>query len=819
MGAERRSDDGVRGHRWSGKECARLAVASRARSRRHATGEGRVLVQLYEGGADMASFAAHALAYVTVKPLKRFGGRKTADLMRELIPALASKPFLLLLDGLERILVAYHRPDAAQLRDEEVRADGDHRDCIRSIDEDLLRELVGVAPSRVLITSRLMPNALTNRTGRSLPGVRHRFLGGMTSDDALTVLRDAGVRGSESVMRRYFEENFENHALLIGIVAGLVNDYVHAPEDFDRWVDDPQGGAALRLSKLELTERRSHILAAALRGLAPDVRKLLSRIAALSDSVPFETVAALSPFRPIEPARPEEFDPWWLQECEQRLKNPVVEDRSVIEAEIREQQSLQQRLENDRGVYNDAMRFYLQSVDYHEAVPRLVAALQELQRRGLLQWDRTTNRYDMHPVTRGYSFDVLDNVERVDISNRIADHFQQRPADRYVEAKSLSDVQQSIELMRALIRAERWDEATTFWFGEFGDTMLFNLAAYRESEVLLRQINGTAPESPEHFDYDSARCLTDLSICSIGRNVEAEKFEKRLTRFYLGQERGASLGRSLQNLAVTYESQGRLALSIRTMVLAVRVFELCDEEGLTVSQSRLMDRAIAVGDFRTAESAYEVFRTMTPPTNRSNYRSGDIETSLCWLRFYQDALTSELLEEAREKSQGVRYLIKSLSLLSGEQHLKGKAYNEAIAAFEEALRMAYDGSTPATEMEARLALARALSGDRDRALATVERLGALPMDVRPSVTLAEYHLAMGEPHRALAFANDGYKRSWCDGPPYASWWSLERARAVLRALNTPEPILPAFDSDKVEHVPWEDEIEALIRKWSKESQN
>ena len=52
----------------------------------------------------MAAFAAYALAYITGQPLKEFYGRKTADLARSLDAALRERPFLLVLDGLERVL-------------------------------------------------------------------------------------------------------------------------------------------------------------------------------------------------------------------------------------------------------------------------------------------------------------------------------------------------------------------------------------------------------------------------------------------------------------------------------------------------------------------------------------------------------------------------------------------------------------------------------------------------------------------------------------------------------------------------------------------
>ena len=65
----------------------------------------------------------------------------------ELLGQLHARPWLLILDGLERILVAYHRIDAAEVPDEEANNPTDKIvnrnpcDAIRDEDNDLLRAL------------------------------------------------------------------------------------------------------------------------------------------------------------------------------------------------------------------------------------------------------------------------------------------------------------------------------------------------------------------------------------------------------------------------------------------------------------------------------------------------------------------------------------------------------------------------------------------------------------------------------------------------------------------------------------------------------
>jgi|GEM_PF-6709803 hypothetical protein len=92
---------------------------------RHATAArgdwaGRFWYSFYEKGAVMAGFCRQALAYMTMQPAVEFAQLRGPALADRLVAELEQRPWLLVLDGLERILVAHHRLDAAQLRDEEA---------------------------------------------------------------------------------------------------------------------------------------------------------------------------------------------------------------------------------------------------------------------------------------------------------------------------------------------------------------------------------------------------------------------------------------------------------------------------------------------------------------------------------------------------------------------------------------------------------------------------------------------------------------------------------------------------------------------------
>src|ERR1035438_5373730 len=48
---------------------------------------------------------------------------------------------------------------------------------------------------------------------------------------------------------------------------------------------------------------------------------------------------------------------------------------------------------------------------------------------------------------------------------------------------------------------------------------------------------------------------------------------------------------------------------------------------------------------------------------------------------------------------------------------------------------------------------------------------------------------------------DVEEAEWCDGPPFAYHWGLEKAKAHLAALGAPELALPPFEETKYEPMP------------------
>jgi hypothetical protein len=78
--------------------------------------------------------------------------------------------------------------------------------------------------------------------------------------------------------------------------------------------------------------------------------------------------------------------------------------------------------------------------------------------------------------------------------------------------------------------------------------------------------------------------------------------------------------------------------------------------------------------------------------------------------------------------------------------------------------------------------------------------------------LAVIAVAEGDRLAAIAAATNAFKAAWCNGPPYAYHWGLQKAKAHLAALGAPEPTLPPFDESKFEPMP-EVEINPKDKCW------
>jgi tetratricopeptide (TPR) repeat protein len=793
------------------------------RAQTHISGlAGRVWWSFYERGTSMHTFLRHALAYVTRQDPETLRNLNTYDCGQQLLIELNQRPYLLVLDGFERVLTAYHRLDKAQMPDDQVPVD--KRECINPKDGDILRQLVHCGPSKVLVSSRLMPRVLEDRhTHKPIPGVQHLELEGLAPADALDMVRRSGAHGNSAAIRQFVDQ-FDRHALILRIVVGMVNDFRPKPGDFDAWRADPYAGGGLKLSELPLKQRYTHILEFAFRGLAKESRQLLSRIAVLSDGADYATIAALNPFLPPHPTEvPEPEDPsddyrwrqfeWQLDQAKSPAEREAIEtERAAFRIQYGEQKEAYEQ-------YQTKLREHFSSAEYHKAMADFHAALADLEERGLLQWDRETNTYDLHPVVRAYAFEQLEERERMGTYDAVGDHFASLPPDKVEEATELAHVKNSLEIMRALIGAGRFEEALVFFRGRFALSLIHSICAYPTVAELLSPLLGFGREGafvlPDPTARSYAAKILATALTEMGRRKEGYHLCCEIVRLDLESGDPRVLAMGLCFLSYSLNRINKLALAARSFQLAFDLqVAIKDEEQLTASLCVMLADAGERGQFEEAEAHFASFRQREQPSF-GFYRPGDAEYSLAVSRFYQGKLTAGDLDNADRVSGSGRNLSaqRDLAALRAQWELTLGNPTIALEAIEQALAISRrtGAPTPGYQGLRALALARLgrISEARETLAETEEMSGESSFS---SLNATEAWLALDDRKQARELARQTYPLAWADGPPHIHWYELKRCRELMAELGEPEPQLPPFDPSKIEPIPYEDEIRALIEK-------
>lgn len=773
---------------------------------------GRFWYSFYEKGAIMADFCQRALTYITGQPLEVFRKRKTAELGELLLRHLQARPWLLILDGLERVLVAYHRFDAAQLADEEAGTSDQiaHRDpcaAIRPEDDDLLRGLAAAAPSKLLLTSRLTPRVLLNPSNQGIQGVLRVPLPGLRPADAEELIRACGVTGDSQAIQSYLKSHCDCHPLVTGVLAGLINAYLPDRGNFDDWAADPDHGGHLNLADLDLVQKRNHILQAALDSLPEKSRQLLSTLALLSVAVDYPTLSDLNPHLRPEPEKVEE-----PEKPEDAWKWEDMSDEDKEQKQQEYQAALQSRKE-----YEQALKARLQSPEFLAASQALPKTVGDLERRGLLQYDTQAKRYDLHPVVRGIAAGGLRLEEKAQYGQRVVDHFSRRAHSPYAKAETFEDVRDGLYVVRTLLLMGRHKQACTAFLGGLGNALEYNLEAYAETLSILRPFfsQGWAqiPSGLDEITFTEVAWSAASALFFCGERDEALEAYSAILLVYLRGANWAEIRGCLSNISHVLFGQNRLAKAERCSLVALDLANLIDqEEHLFRARLNRFLQLAEVGHWTDAEAMWKILDPMGRDWSRTTYRPGDAEDHYAQFRFWQGDLREEHLAGAERlaKPGRNRSTLRDLHRLRGEWQLEQGQWPLAADSLHEAVRMAREIGQTDAAAEALLALAKFYLHQLPDPRHEAEQLakGKDPSDR----VLAELWLAIGDREQAKKHALAAYQWAWADGEPYVHRYELNKARALLEQLATALPKVSPYDPAKDEKLPWEDEVEAAITK-------
>jgi tetratricopeptide (TPR) repeat protein len=734
---------------------------------------GRTWWSFYESDATFENFVTRALAYVTRRPLDEVQQTPAPDRETQLLAALDREPFLLVLDGLERILIAYARMDAAHLSDDDYDKrtanfvanayglpesaaqsfTGEHR-LRKTADPragSFLRKLGNVCASRILVSTRLYPADLQMVTGDSLGSCVAVFLPGLADDDALELWRAFGASGARDSLLPLFQRA-GNHPLLIQALASEVARYRRSPGDFDAWRRahpdfDPFG--------LPLVQVKSHVLAFALHGLDDKARQVLRTIAAFRMPARYDTLAALL----------------------------IGEGKAC--ADERE----------------------------------LDEVLTELEDRGLVGWDKRANRYDLHPLVRGVVWSGLSNDARRGVYTSLRAHFESVPmVDDWLKVNSLEDLTPAIELYNTLIGLGRYDDAYKVFYDRLSDATLYRLSASRQQIELLELLFPAGLEQLPRLNSQGSQAFT-LSMLAAGYQLSGQPSRaaalfRHANTIDLDRENDNSLSVGLCNLSDTLRLSGALRESESAARLAlVSRREQDDGFGEAVSLRflglTLAARGLANESGPALQRSLRLFRTQAA-SQSEGYSTSHLAQRALWLGEFADALSlANRAWELAHVHSGERDFIRA-ARTQGEAALGLNDFAAADERLHHALTRARIVNFVEEELYALVALAelRRRQGELGAAREFLDDVweaaerGPYPLiHADACCVLAEVKRDEGDRDEAIKAATKAYELAWCDGPPFAYHWGLERARALLKELGVGEPVLPAFDESKFEPMP------------------
>jgi tetratricopeptide (TPR) repeat protein len=796
---------------------------------------GRFWYSFYEQGADLHDFCVHAMAYVRGRPPKEFRRQRTPILAAELLRELDSRPWLLTLDGLERVLVAYNRAgkehmadtDAEVLRDD-LGLDRAPRACFRPEDDEALALLAQARKGKLLASSRLTPHALTNDAGQAIPGVALMRLKGLAPPDAARVLADAGVRGDAWRMQRFLSEKFECHPLAVGVTAGLIARFGPARGDFDRWVDDPRGGANPGLVAEQLVSRQNHILKQAFDDLDEQQKALLGSIAMANLELTQELIGLLNPMRPPEPEKPEKPELWSEEQLYYQTNNAEIDEAyfkwqlaGSPQAKARAQAVMdglrRKNLEERQAEFDAALAAQAAwSSVAEKADDWLVRALPDLEQRALLQFEPEAVVYELHPAIRHTVLASLSGAAREGAGAHVSDALASRLLRPLDEARSREDLALAMTRVQALNAAGRLEQAWELFKSSGLDDAMFRLAYHHERLELFRAWFPRGFDAPpvQNDEAAAARMLAELgvSLLDLGMNNRAALAHTKSIQGYIRS--GVAPAVSVGNLAICLMAMGKIAESAKLRQIALRISEADGDSDLVVwCLLNLAGENVLSGDLAGAEAAWEQARTRAGKHQIEADKRAYLLAFELELRLRQGTLSSAVAEDHLKRIEGTGFVfgkMNGMTIVALWHHEQGR-FQSAADMFGALVGIANDlGDPRRANYEARRALALAELGQEAEARRVFDRI-AKEKSVS-QVPLALLAARLGEREKALDFATAGYRDAWADGPPYCDHWDLEECRSVFRRYGVAEPVLPPFDPAKIEKLPFEDDLIRLIEK-------
>nr|QNO51124.1 hypothetical protein OLNPMGDC_00015 [Methanosarcinales archaeon ANME-1 ERB6] len=245
--------------------------------------KGIIWWSFYDKEASFESFLNHSIEYASEGKVDAEKIESRRDKMDELYSLLSGNQFILVLDGVERLLRAYAGMGSPYQGDE-VKEDEkkDYNACVEPNCGTFLQMLANVPKTKTLITTRISPKELDD-----LDGVVRRELKEMDKEDAVEFFERQGVKGTraeiEEVCRVY---GF--HPLSLRLLSGMIVHSMKFGGDIKAWT---------KYNPLpKLVPKEHHILELAYNSLDKKKQNFISRLSAFRNPMDYDAISIFNDF-------------------------------------------------------------------------------------------------------------------------------------------------------------------------------------------------------------------------------------------------------------------------------------------------------------------------------------------------------------------------------------------------------------------------------------------------------------------------------------------------------------------------------------------
>lgn len=245
---------------------------------------GIIWFSFYEKGNSFENFLNNAIQYVTGGKINPITLQSTYDKMNVLRNVLHNSEYLLVLDGVERILRAYGDM-CAPYQGDDVRIDekGEYRSFIDPNLSDFIKALAsGYPKTKTLLTSRLIPKELDD-----LDGCNKRELTQLDKNDSVDFFQKQGVKGTRAEIEEVCD-TFGSHPLSLRLLSGMIIHDLKSNGDINVWTKyNPVP---------KLIQKEHHVLELAYNSLDEKKRAFVSKLSAFRNPMDHDAVLIFNDF-------------------------------------------------------------------------------------------------------------------------------------------------------------------------------------------------------------------------------------------------------------------------------------------------------------------------------------------------------------------------------------------------------------------------------------------------------------------------------------------------------------------------------------------